>query len=214
MMDVRSLKELVRQGEGSYLEFKLKSNHPDRIVREVVAFANSGGGKLLIGIDDDKTIKGLKYPDEDEYTLVRAIEKYCHPPVRYRTERIPIGDDKEVLVFSIPRSVEKPHFVADPLGKKRAYIRLGDKSVQASQEMCEIMRRGKENRDIRFRYGEKEKTLMQLLDNQKSVTVDSFASIAGIPRRLASRTLVQLVLAKVLEVHPEEAVDRFTMALV
>jgi predicted HTH transcriptional regulator len=91
---------------------------------------------------------------------------------------------------------------------------MGDKSLQASREMKEIMRRGKENRDIRFRYGDKERTLMQLLDEQKSVTVDSFASIAGIPRRLASRTLVQLVLAKILEVQPDEAVDHFTMAVV
>jgi predicted HTH transcriptional regulator len=214
MMDLRSLKELVRQGEGNYLEFKLKSNHPDRIVREVVAFANSGGGKLLIGVDDDKFIKGLKYPDEDEYILVRAIEKYCWPAIRYRLERIPVGDEREVLLFHIPRSVEKPHFVVDSRGEKRAYIRMGDKSLQASREMKEIMRRGKENRDIRFRYGDKERTLMQLLDEQKSVTVDSFASIAGIPRRLASRTLVQLVLAKILEVQPDEAVDHFTMAVV
>lgn len=214
MMDLRSLRELVRQGEGSYLEFKLKSNHPDRIVREVVAFANSGGGKLLIGVDDDKLIKGLKYPDEDEYTLVRAIEKYCLPAIRYRLEKVSVGDEREVLVFTIPRSVDKPHFVIDAAGEKRAYIRMGDKSLQASWEMREIMRRGKENRDIRFRYGDKERTLMQLLDKQKSVTVDSFATIAGIPRRLASRTLVQLVLAKILEVHPDEAVDHFTMAMV
>jgi predicted HTH transcriptional regulator len=156
----------------------------------------------------------LKYPDEDEYILVRAIEKYCWPAIRYRLERIPVGDEREVLLFHIPRSVEKPHFVVDSRGEKRAYIRMGDKSLQASREMKEIMRRGKENRDIRFRYGDKERTLMQLLDEQKSVTVDSFASIAGIPRRLASRTLVQLVLAKILEVQPDEAVDHFTMAVV
>lgn len=212
-MDLRTLKELVRQGEGEHLEFKLKSNHPERIVREVVAFANSGGGKLLIGVGDDKTIKGLKYADEDEYILTRAIEKYCTPHIPYRTEKISVSDERDVLVFHIHRSDEKPHSVLDMFGKKKSYVRVKDKSVQASPEMREIMKRTRRNRDVRFNYGEKERQLMQLLDKQQSVTVDSYANTAGIPRNLASRTLVLLVLANVLEVHPDEMMDRFTVAM-
>lgn len=212
-MDLRTLKELVRQGEGDTLEFKLKSNHPERIIREVVAFANSGGGKLLIGVGDDKTIKGLKYADEDEYIIERAIEKYCVPSISYRTERVPIADERDVLIFHIHRSAEKPHAVLDALGKRKAYVRVKDKSVQASYEMRQIMKRARPDRDVRFSYGEKEKQLMQLLDEQQSVTVDSYASKVGIPRNLASRTLVMLVLANVLEVHPDEMVDRFTVAV-
>jgi predicted HTH transcriptional regulator len=74
-VDLRVLKELVRQGENKYVEFKLKTNHPEKIVREMVAFANTDGGKLIVGIGDDKSIKGLKFPDEDEYILQKAIEK-------------------------------------------------------------------------------------------------------------------------------------------
>jgi predicted HTH transcriptional regulator len=213
-MDLRTLKELVRQGEGEHLEFKLKSNHPERIVREIVAFANSGGGKLLIGVGDDKTIKGLKYADEDEYILERAIQKYCTPQISYRTERVPVTDERDVLVFHIHRSEEKPHAVLDMFGKKKSYVRVKDKSVQASPEMREIMKRTRRNRDVRFNYGDKERQLMQLLDKQQSVTVDSFATTVGIPRNLASRTLVLLVLANVLEVHPDEVMDRFTVAMV
>jgi hypothetical protein len=87
-MELRLLKELVKKGEGEHLEFKLKSNHPEKIVREVVAFANSGGGKLFVGVGDDKTIKGLKDADEDEYTLTRAIDKYIFPKISFRKERV------------------------------------------------------------------------------------------------------------------------------
>ena len=118
-----------------------------------------------------------------------------------------------MLVFHIHRSTEKPHAVLDTLGQKKAYVRVKDRSVQASREMREIMKRTRRTRDVRFNYGEKEKQLMQLLDKQQSVTVDSFASTAGIPRNMASRTLVLLVLANVLEVHPDEMTDRFTMAM-
>ena len=212
-MELRLLKELVKKGEGEHVEFKLKSNHPEKIVREIVAFANSGGGKLFVGVGDDKSIKGLKDADEDEYTLTRAIDKYIFPKITYKQERIPVSTDRDVLVLTIPRSIDKPHYVVDATGAKQAYIRVEDKSIQASREMKEIMRRGRGERDIRFNYGEKEEKLMKLLDEKKSITVDVFAAFAGIPRKMASNTLVVMVLARILEVHPHEMLDRFTMSL-
>ncbi|PSL32300.1 AlbA family DNA-binding domain-containing protein [Dyadobacter jiangsuensis] len=212
-MELRLLKELVKKGEGEHLEFKLKSNHPEKIVREVVAFANSGGGKLLVGVGDDKTIKGLKDAEEDEYTLSRAIDKYIYPKISFKKERVAITPDRDVLVLTIPRSVDKPHYVVDDTGAKQAYIRVEDKSIQASREMKEIMRRGRGERDVSFQYGEKEEKLMKLLDEKESVTVDLFATVAGIPRKMASNTLVVMVLARILEVHPHEMIDKFTMSM-
>lgn len=207
------LKELVKKGEGEHLEFKLKSNHPEKIVREVVAFANSGGGKLLVGVGDDRTIKGLKDADEDEYTLTRAIDKFIFPKISFKKERVAITPDRDVLVLTIPRSVDKPHYVVDDTGARQAYIRVDDKSIQASREMKEIMRRGRGERDVSFQYGEKEEKLMKLLDEKESVTVDLFAAFAGIPRKIASNTLVVMVLARILEVHPHEMIDKFTMSM-
>ncbi|REA60382.1 ATP-binding protein [Dyadobacter luteus] len=212
-MELRLLKELVKKGEGEHVEFKLKSNHPEKIVREMVAFANTGGGKLFVGVGDDKTIKGLKDAEEDEYTLTKAINKYIFPKINYKTEKIPISSDREVLLITIPRSVDKPHYVVDESGARQAYIRVEDKSIQASREMKEIMRRGRGDRDIRFQYGEKEEKLMKLLDEKESVTVDLFAAFAGIPRKIASNTLVVMVLARILEVHPHEMIDKFTMSM-
>ncbi|MDR6809427.1 putative HTH transcriptional regulator [Dyadobacter sp. BE34] len=212
-MELRLLKELVKKGEGEHLEFKLKSNHPEKIVREVVAFANSGGGKLLVGVGDDKAIKGLKDADEDEYTLSRAIDKYIFPKISFKKERVAITPDRDVLVLTIPRSVDKPHYVVDDTGARQAYIRVEDKSIQASREMKEIMRRGRGERDVSFQYGEKEEKLMKLLDEKESVTVDLFATVAGIPRKIASNTLVVMVLARILEVHPHEMIDKFTMSM-
>ncbi|GAB3912327.1 ATP-binding protein [Larkinella knui] len=210
-MDYRALKELVRQGEGTHLEFKLKSNHPERIIREIVAFANTEGGKLLIGIGDDKSIQGLKHVDEDEYLLVRAIERYCTPAIDYHLERVPLANERDVLVITVPESEHKPHYVDDPTNDfRRAYVRVDDKAVQASKEVREIMKGETAERAVRFTYGDKEQTLMQHLDRNQSITVDLFANIANIPRKMASRTLVLLVLANVLEIHPNETVDRFT----
>lgn len=209
-MDLRSLTELTRQGEGKRLEFKLKTNHPEKIVRELVAFANTGGGKLLVGVDDAGNIKGLKYPDGDLFVLNKAIRTLCFPPLPFTTERISVGNEKEVLVYHIAHSPDKPHYVQQEDGRKIVYVRIDDRSVQASREVFQIMQRSGAGRDVKFSYGEKEKKLMQILDEQPSVTVESFAVKAGIPRKTASRTLVLLVLANVLEVHPDGLADQFT----
>jgi predicted HTH transcriptional regulator len=212
-MDYQALKNLVRRGEGSNLEFKLKTNHPEKIIKGVVAFANTNGGIMLIGVDDDKRIIGLKYADEDEYLLVRAIHKYCFPRISYTIDRIQLPDEREVLVIRVPPSLDRPHYIVpDPAEPdvKKVYVRVADKSVQASREVREIMKGSQADRNIRFSYGEKEKKLMQHLGEHNSITVDLFASIAGVSRKIASRTLVLLVLANVLEVHPSDVVDQYT----
>ena len=206
-MNVKELKNLVRQGEGTSLEFKLKASHPEKIIREMVAFANSKGGKLLVGVGDDKTIPGLKFVDEEEYILVRAIERNCFPPLRYEIERIAITDERDVLVFNIPKSKEKPHFVhLENEEHRKAYVRVKDRSVQASRVVKQILRR--ENEDgIKFTYGEKEKILMLYLAENQKITIEKFAEIAKIPVRSASHTLVLLVLSNVLKIQPDEVMD-------
>jgi Putative DNA-binding domain len=215
--DYKMLKELVRRGEGHSLEFKLKTNHPEKIVREIVAFANTDGGTLLIGVGDDGTIPGLKYADEDEYLLVRAIEKFCFPAIQYTLERVPLHDEREVLLLRIPRSPNRPHYVlpdpTDPENKK-VYVRVADKSVQASKEVREIMKGERADRNVRFTYGDKERVLMNHLGQNTSITVDAFAMLANIPRKIASRTLVLLVLANVLDIHPSDVMDKYTTKLV
>ncbi len=211
-MKLKDLKSLVRQGESIQLEFKLKANHPEKIVREIVAFANTKGGILLIGVGDDKSIPGLKFADEEEYMLVRAIERNCFPPIPYEIERITISDEREVLIFSIPMSHEKPHYVKlDNDENPKAYVRVADRSVQASREMKQILRRENEE-GIQFRFGDKEKVLLTYLAENKKITLPEFAKIAKIPLWLASRTLVLLVLANVLKIQPNELIDYYIQA--
>ncbi len=213
IVDIKALRELVRQGENKYVEFKLKTNHPEKIVREMVAFANTDGGKVIIGIADDKSIKGLKFPDEDEYILKKAIDKYIYPPIDYDLERIRVEGEKEVLIFSIDKSPIKPHFVdLDGIPENRkVYVRVEDRSVQASKEVREILKGERKSLNIRFHYGEKEQILMKYLSQNDKITVDIFANIAQLPRRIASKTLVMLTLANVLKIIPHENQDYFEM---
>lgn len=202
--EYKFLKALVKEGEGDRLEFKLKTNHPDKIVKEIVAFANTKGGKLLVGVSDDKQIKGLKFADEDVFILERAIEKYIKPKLGYEVSKVGLENENEVLVFEIPESPSKPHFVdLDGLAEnRRAYIRVADKSIQASKEVREILKGQRKGKDLRFVFGDKERSLLQYLNEHSFITISKFADLVGIPRKQASRTLILLSLTNVLKVLP------------
>jgi predicted HTH transcriptional regulator len=212
-MDFREIKAMVKGGEGDFLEFKRKASFPEKIVKEIVAFANTHGGNLIIGVDDNGTIPGLRYAEEETFAMESAIAKYCFPGIRYKSETINISDKKSVIHYRIFESRKKPHFVVDhnrEAGKK-AYIRIRDKSIQASPEVIEIMKRGRSKKGIKFHFGEKEKILMQYLDKHGKITVEEYVSIAGIDRKVSSNTLVRLVLARVLHIEPTEEIDYYTL---
>ena len=57
-MDREELREIIEKGEDSFIEFKEEKVHPDDLAAEIVAFANTEGGRMLLGISDKKEIRG------------------------------------------------------------------------------------------------------------------------------------------------------------
>ncbi|QSE97357.1 AlbA family DNA-binding domain-containing protein [Fulvivirga lutea] len=212
-MTYRDLRKLVAQGESEFLEFKRKVAHPEKIVRELVAFANTNGGQLLIGVSDNGDIPGVKFPEDEIYALNKSIEELCKPAFEYNIEEIELSEKATAIVYHIPQSKRRPHAVKEDIQSKwgQVYVRHEDKSVKASREMREIIKRKRKNKDIRFNYGEKEQKLMAYLEEQKSITLEEFKELAGLNNYMASRTLVLLVLANVLAIRPTEKGDIYTL---
>jgi predicted HTH transcriptional regulator len=204
----RELKQLVARGEGHHLEFKRKASFPEKIVREMIAFANTEGGTVLIGVGDDGSIPGLRHPDDEAYVIRQALAQ-CRPALCIREEAIPLGNGRCVLRYDIPESDRKPHVLLRD-GKKEAFVRVGDESIRASREVCEIVRRAQRKRNIHFHYGEHEKILMQYLDAHEFITLKEYMALGNLSRVQASRKLILLVLARVLFVTPNGAGDRYS----
>ncbi|TAE50752.1 MAG: ATP-binding protein [Bacteroidetes bacterium] len=213
-MELNDLRRMVSRGEGMRLEFKRKANHPDKIARELVAFANSEGGILLIGVDDDRTIYGCKFPEEDAYAVLTYVEKNCVPALPMRMERVLMHDSREVLVFHIKESPDKPHFVLgpEPGAKRQAFIRVADMSVVASREMVGLMRAEKRSNGVSLIFGDRERQLMQYLEKAPRITLDETTRLLGLSRRKASGLLVLLVRAGLLTIHPGRQGDHFAPA--
>lgn len=208
-MTLQEVKELAAKGEGLKIEFKKKAAFPEKIVREVIALANTQGGDLLIGVDDDGTVSGQRFIVEEIFVMEKAILELIFPALSVEVFTIKLTEKKGVAVFRIPLSPDRPHYLFQE-DKKLSYIRVGDRSVQASREVWEVLKKSRVPKDTVFTYGKKEEVLMKFLATQERITLKEFAKAARIPFFMASKTLVRLVAANVLQLHPQEGEDYFT----
>ena len=207
---VQDLKKLVAQGEGLQLEFKRKAAYPEKIVREMIAFANTKGGVLLLGVGDDRTLPGLKFPEDESHVVKEALKK-CRPRLPVSEQFIPIGNARTVIRYDVAESEQKPHHF--PIGEsKESYVRVNDQSIKASREMREIVKRSRKKKDIKFHYGEHEKFLVEYLNEHPTITLTKFIELRGLKKFYASKKLVLLVLADVLAITPHEKGDLYSLA--
>ncbi len=199
-------------GEGQHIEFKLRVPDGARLAKEITAFANSSGGQLLLGVDDDGEVVGVRDPMEEIFALKKVMEAHCTPPVTLILRRVRVSRKREVIVIGVPPSEDRPHLVVDPdePPKRTAYVRVRDMSIEASREAVRLMRT-RDNSDTRFEFGEKELLLMRHLDKYHRVTVEQFAQLAGVPKKQSSQTLVILTRAQILTIHYDPAEDYFTL---
>jgi len=201
------LEKIVAGGEGKFLEFKHKINFPEKIAREIVAFANSKGGKLLIGVDDNKQIFGLKNAEEEIFALQQLVRNYIKYPLQYELIRIQVHPKKEVICVEIPEAKRKPNFAMESVKDRfgTAYVRVADKSVKASDEMIRILKLQALNVEGRLlTYGDNEKKLMQLTAQYPEITLNLAADKLLMSTSTVSDLLVSLVINNILEILPEE----------
>ncbi|CAN5540952.1 ATP-binding protein [soil metagenome] len=214
MIDLADVKRLAALGEGPRIEFKRRVPKPERIAKEVIALANSGGGKVLLGVDDDGSVVGVRDAHEERFALDQALTTLIDPPLQVHITTLQITPRRDVLVVDVPDSAARPHFLQQPDSQRRvAYVRTGSQSIEASREVIRVIRAEKKESDTMFEFGEKEHQLMQYLDRYERITVSQYARLANLPPRRASQTLVLLTRAGILAVHPNEKADYFTLAV-
>jgi len=211
-MNLRELEALVSKGEGQKLEFKLKAAYPEKIVKEMVAFANSDGGQLFVGVDDDGRISGLKFAEEEKYVIDKAIDEHIKPGIKFQFEFIQINRKRSVLRYHVYENRKKPiYYLHDPQKRGRAFVRVEDKSIKASREMVEILRRSKNKKSYPINLNETSQKLFRYLEENGRITLSEFISTSNLPRSKASRFLVNLVISNILKIEVGEKVDFYSM---
>jgi ATP-dependent DNA helicase RecG len=128
-MNSKEFLEILNKGEGYHVEFKLEEENNEDFAKTIVCFANTDGGKILIGVDDSGKIMGVSDIDKvmlrmDDIALYR-----CEPPVMILQESISI-EGKNVVIVNVEKGTQRPY-------KTKAgqyYIRSSNRCRQATRE--------------------------------------------------------------------------------
>lgn len=182
------IQKLILQGEHQTQDFKYCISDSKKIARSLVAFANTDGGRLLIGVKDNGRIAGVR-SDEEYYMVESAAKIYSKPPVEFKTKQHFV-DGKTILEIIIEPSEEKPHFARDDKGKWWAYFRKDDENRLAGKIMIEVWKRQKSPQGILINYSESEKHLLDYLENNEKISVSKYARIAHLSYKKAEQIII------------------------
>ncbi len=117
----------IPERENQYIEFKSESVKAMPLAEEIVAFANSEGGEIWLGIEDDRSISGLsKNYEEDIMNICRTL---CIPPIKPEYEQFEI-QSRPVARVLIPKGKDKPYYT----NRHKYFIRIGTTKRVASHE--------------------------------------------------------------------------------
>jgi predicted HTH transcriptional regulator len=215
-MKYKDIEHLLEEGEGFEVEFKRKVSSAEKVARTLSAFANTKGGTILFGVDDDGSIVGVE-SEKEEMEMIRAAGTYfCDPPIVPQIE-IVSHKGKDVIVVRVGESGEKPHVVIQTRNggeeETRVFIRVNDKTVVASKEVVRILEAENPHAPpLRLSIGEPERRLFDYLELRERITVREFSDLVNISKRRASRILILLVRAGVLRIHTHEKQEYYTLA--
>jgi ATP-dependent DNA helicase RecG len=120
---------LIRGGEDTYLELKVKLSNPEKIAQEIVALANTGGGVIIFGVNDQMRIEGVDDPENVQEELVRICREDVKPPLFPFIDRIAFDSGRRVVALDI-EAKRRPYRTGDG----RFYVRIGSEKREATRE--------------------------------------------------------------------------------
>ncbi len=221
-MNAKRLRALIELGETDTIEFKRKFSGFEKIAKEMIALANTRGGYLIVGIDDDGTIVGVDSEKSEIDLITSSAEFYSEPPIEHEIDIVDI-EGYDVIVVRIPESRTKPHKLIyspsessaatrDPRDT-RVYVRQGEKSVMASREVARVLAATQPDAPpLVLQIGDIERTLFNHLEKNERITLREFRHLVNISERRASRSLVRLVRAGLIRIFTGHGEDYYTLA--
>ena len=174
------VQELILQGEHQQQDFKFEISDARKIAKSLSAFANTDGGRLLIGVKDNGKIAGVR-SDEEAYMIESAANVYCSPEVRFSMTQHRV-EGRVVLEVSIPEAENKPVCAKNEENKLLAYVRIADENILASPIHLEVWKQKKGVKGKLIEYTEIEKKLLDKLSDG-DFSMNRFCKETGLLRR-------------------------------
>ena len=189
MNDKRYLQELISEGEHQQQDFKYRVDDARKLARSVSAFANTDGGRLLIGVRDDGHIAGVRTEGEI-YVMHQAAYKYCQPEASIRFDTYH-ADGKAVVIATVPPSDKRPVCAPDEDGNMRAYIRIKDENIVASPVLYTLLKESQKPQGALLVYDDNIRRLLGLMEGR--LTLGQIVRLTRLPRHKVITLLAHLI---------------------
>jgi predicted HTH transcriptional regulator len=192
--DEKYIRDLIAEGEHQQQDFKFEISNARKIAKTLVAFANTDGGKLLIGVKDNGRIAGIK-SDEEYYMIDAAASLYCKPEIPFISfHRVVEG--KAVLEVIIKPSENRPHYARDEENRWLAYHRVNDQNFMADYIQLQVWKREKRDQGTFIQYSENEKKVLGVMHHETLTDIQTLKEKTAISKKTLQQILINLVSLK------------------
>ena len=191
------IQKLIKEGEHQMLDFKFEISDSKKIARTLVAFANTDGGRLLIGVKDNGNISGIR-SEEEKYMIQTAAESFCQPEVKFEAKEWNVNG-KTVLEVIVPKSNYHKHRAPDHNDSYKVYTRVKDQNILADAILLKIWKYQNNKQNIRVTFSDAEMFLLKYLNENEKITIREFVQKAEVNRREAERILVNFTLINMIK---------------
>lgn len=183
-----NLRALIAQGEHENQDFKFEISDARKIAVSLVAFSNTSGGRLLVGVKDNGRIAGVR-SDEEIHMLEMAAGMYCRPKVdpEFILEEI---DGKTVLVCNIKAEPDQPRQAEHIRGEWRYFVRIKDENIAINKVIAQsrLPRNTAEHS-----WSDQEIEWVKMLSETPSFSRSKFQRLTGLHPGKADRFLADLI---------------------
>jgi predicted HTH transcriptional regulator len=197
--DRRYLLSLIREGEHQQQDFKYRVADAAKLAKSVSAFANTDGGRLLIGVRDDGNLSGVR-SEEEIYMMHQAAYKYCKPEASIKFDTYHV-EGRTIVVATVPPSDKRPVCAlddeclrdGDSAGKsrKRAYIRIADENIVASPVHLALWRETQKPKGAIMTYDDTVRQLLGAMQGRQKL--NQIVRLSRLPRPKVITLLARLI---------------------
>lgn len=193
-----TLDSLIAQGEHQQQDFKYVISSVSKIAHSLSAFANTDGGRLLVGVRDNGRIAGVQ-SDEEIYMIDAAAKSFCLPAVECQMQTT-IQEGRSVLICTVEASSQRPVVAREEDGSQRAYVRVADQNIVASPVHLELWRQQQSSRESILHETDR-RWLPLFRQASEGITLNRFCRLSRLPRWRAIRLIAQLLRFGLLQIR-------------
>lgn len=196
MDDKHYLQGLINEGEHGQQDFKYRVSDARKLAKSVSAFANTEGGRLLIGVRDDGNMSGVR-SEEEIYMMHQAAYRYCRPEASIKFDTYHV-DKRTIVIATVPPSNKRPIYAVSDDDKQKAYIRIADENIVASPVHIALWRETQKGQGTIMTYTETVKRLLDTIQCRE-LSLNQITRHSTIPRHKVITLLARLIRFNVVQ---------------